>query len=227
MISGAYNLIDGALAHKLRFDTISNNLANINTNAFKKDIISFNQVLTMKNSSTADLTQGAIRYTGNRLDCALGSPGFFKIQTSRGIRYTRDGSFTLNLDRSLVTQNGDTVLGQNGPIKIDGSNVSIGSDGQIVVDNGAVDRILVVDFKQPQLLRKEGSSSYVYQGGEEDISPAEGVSVQQGYIEGSNVSAMEEMIKMVEVLRAFESAQKAIQVIDEITGKMVNEAGLQ
>jgi flagellar basal-body rod protein FlgG len=67
----------------------------------------------------------------------------------------------------------------------------------------------------------------VYQGGEEDISPAEGVSVQQGYIEGSNVSAMEEMIKMVEVLRAFESAQKAIQVIDEITGKMVNEAGLQ
>lgn len=227
MISGAYNLIDGALVHKLRFDTISNNLANINTNAFKKDIISFNQVLTMKNTSAIDLTPGPISHTGNKFDVALGSPGFFKIQTSRGIRYTRDGSFTLNLDRSLVTQNGDTVLGQNGPIKIDGSNVSIGIDGQVVVDNGAVDRILVVDFKQPQLLRKEGRSSYVYQGGEEDISPAEGVSVQQGYIEGSNVSAMEEMIKMVEVLRAFESAQKAIQVIDEITGKMVNEAGLQ
>ena len=227
MISGAYNLIDGALAHKLRFDTISNNLANINTNAFKKNIISFNQVLTMKNSSTVDLTQGPIRYTGNKFDVALGSPGFFKIQTSRGIRYTRDGTFTLNLDRSLVTQNGDTVLGQNGPIQIDGSNVSIDIDGQVIVDNGAVDRILVVDFKQPQLLRKEGRSSYVYQGGEEDVSPAEGVSVQQGYIEGSNVSAMEEMIKMVEVLRAFESAQKAIQVIDEITGKMVNEAGLQ
>ena len=227
MISGAYNLIDGALVHKLRFDTISNNLANINTNAFKKDIISFNQVLTMKNTSAIDLTPGPISHTGNKFDVALGSPGFFKIQTSRGIRYTRDGSFTLNLDRSLVTQNGDTVLGQNGPIKIDGSNVSIGIDGQVVVDNGAVDRILVVDFKQPQLLRKEGRSSYVYQGGEEDISPAEGVSVQQGYIEGSNVGAMEEMIKMVEVLRAFESAQKAIQVIDEITGKMVNEAGLQ
>ena len=227
MISGAYNLIDGALAHKLRFDTISNNLANINTNAFKKDIISFNQVLTMKNTSAIDLTPGPISHTGNKFDVALSSPGFFKIQTSRGIRYTRDGSFTLNLDRSLVTQNGDTVLGQNGPIKIDGSNVSIGIDGQVVVDNGAVDRILVVDFEQPRLLRKEGSSSYVYQGGEEDISPAEGVSVQQGYIEGSNVSAMEEMIKMVEVLRAFESAQKAIQVIDEITGKMVNEAGLQ
>ncbi len=227
MISGAYNLIDGALAHKLRFDTISNNLANINTNAFKKDIISFNQVLTMKNSSTADLTLGPISHTGNKFDVALGSPGFFKIQTSRGIRYRRDGSFTLNLDRSLVTQNGDTVLGQNGPIRIDGSNVSIGIDGQVVVDNGAVDRILVVDFKEPRLLRKEGSSSYVYQGGEEDISPAESVNVQQGYIEGSNVSVMEEMIKMVEVLRAFESAQKAIQVIDEITGKMVNEAGLQ
>jgi len=226
LMSGVYNLIDSSLAYKLRLDTISNNLANINTNAFKKDVISFNQVLTMKNSSAIDLTPGPIRYTGNKFDVALGSLGFFKIQTSRGIRYTRDGSFTLNEDRLLVTQNGDTVLGQNGPITINGSNVSIDIVGQVLVENEPVDRILVMDFRQPRLLRKEGSSSYIYQGEERDIFTAENVSVQQGYTEGSNVSPIEEMIKMVEALRGFESAQKAIQVMDEITGKMVNDPGL-
>jgi len=226
LISGIHSLIDSCLAQKLRFETISNNLANINTNAFKKDIISFNQILTMKNVSTIDLAPGPIRHTGNKFDVALGSPGFFRIRTSRGIRYTRDGSFTLNADRLLVTQNGDTVLGQNGPIQINGTKVSIGDDGRVVVENAPVDKILVMDFRKPWLLRKEGSSCYLYQGKEEDIFTAENVNVRQGYTEGSNVSPIEEMIKMVEALRAFESAQKAIQCMDEITGKMVNDAGL-
>ncbi len=225
MISGVHSLIDSSLMQKLRFDVISNNLANINTNAFKKDIISFNQILTMRNSSKIDFTPGPLRYTGNRFDVALGAPGFFKIQTSGGIRYSRDGSFTLNVDRLLVTQNGDTVLGQNGPIKIDGGNVSIDIDGQVVVENEPIDRILVMDFKQPRLLRKEGSSYYIYQGEEKDISTAENVSARQGYTEGSNVSPTEEMIKMIEAHRTFESVQKAIQYMDEITDKMVNDVG--
>lgn len=225
MISGVYRLIDSSLVQKLRFNIISNNLANINTNAFKKDIISFNQILTMKNSSKIDFAPGPLRYTGNGFDVALGAPGFFKIQTSKGIRYSRDGSFTLNVDRLLVTQNGDTVLGQNGPIKIDGGNVSIDIDGQVVVENKPVDRILVMDFKQPRFLRKEGSSYYIYQGEEKDISTAENVSVRQGYTEGSNVSPTEEMIKMIEAHRTFESVQKAIQYMDETTDKMVNDVG--
>jgi len=207
---------------KLRFDTISNNLANINTNAFKKDIISFDQIFSMKNSSIVDLTPGPIRFTGNKFDVALETPGFFEVQTSRGTRYTRDGSFTLNLDRFLVTRNGDTVLGQNGPIRIDGSNVSIDVDGQVVVENDPVGKIVVVDFEQPALLRKEGSSYYLYQGEETDIFTSEDVNVRQGYIEMSNTNPVEEMIKMVEALRIFESAQKAIQSMDEITNKMIS-----
>ena len=222
MISGIYKLIDGSLVQKLRFDTISNNLANINTNAFKKDIISFDQIFSMKNSSIVDLTPGPIRFTGNKFDVALETPGFFEVQTSRGTRYTRDGSFTLNLDRLLVTRNGDTVLGQNGPIRIDGSNVSIDVDGQVVVENQPVDKIAVVDFEQPAFLRKEGSSYYLYQGEETDIFTSEDVNVRQGYIEMSNTNPVEEMIKMVEALRIFESAQKAIQSMDQMTNKMIS-----
>ncbi|MBW1857796.1 MAG: flagellar hook-basal body protein [Deltaproteobacteria bacterium] len=225
-ISGIYQAVDASLAQKLKFDTISNNLANINSNAFKRDIVSFDKALAIKNASTTDFTPGPIHYTGNELDVALGDHGFFKIQTPKGIRYSRNGSFTCNMDSVLVTQNGDPVLGQNGPIKINGTDVSIKSNGQVVVDGQPVDRVVVVDFRQPLLLKKEGGSFYMYQGEEQDIVTAENITVQQGYIEKSNVNVTEEMIKMVETLRAFESVQKVIQTMDELNGKMVNDVGL-
>lgn len=225
MISGIHKLVDGALVQKVRFETIANNVANISTNAFKKDIISFHRILSMKNSSTTDFSPGPIRHTGNELDVALETPGFFKIQTPRGIRYTRDGAFKLDVDRTLVTHNGDPVLGQNGAITINGKNVTIEPDGRVLVDNEAVDTISVVDFRNLDLVKKEGSSYYVFQGQERDIFTAENISVQNGYIEQSNVNPTGEMIKMIMSLRRFESAQKAIQFMDEITSKMVNEVG--
>ena len=220
-----YKLIDGLLVQKLRFDTISNNLANINTNAFKKDIISFREALSMQNNSTIDLSPGPLRYTGNELDMALETPGFFKVQTPKGTRYTRDGSFTLNAEKVLVTQNGDPVLGKNGPIIIDGSNVTVESDGTVVAANEPVGTLVVVDFREPRLLRKEGSSYYAFEGEENGIVVPESINVQNGYMERSNVNPTLEMVKMVESLRVYESAQKAIQCMDEMNDKMVNQVG--
>jgi flagellar basal-body rod protein FlgF len=226
LISGIYNLIDGSLTQQLRFETVANNMANINTNGFKKDIISFNEALEMNSISKTDFMQGPVRHTGNELDVALDSKGFFKIQTGNGIRYTRDGAFTLDEKGTLVTLNGESVFGQNGPITIDGSKVTIGVDGQVQVDDESVDRLMVVDFENPQLLQKEGRSRYFYSGEEKGISTVENVSVQQGYLESSNVNSTEEMIKMIETYRAFESVEKAIQSIDKVTDKMVNDYGL-
>ncbi|MBW2245639.1 MAG: flagellar hook-basal body protein [Deltaproteobacteria bacterium] len=226
MISGSYNLIDGSLTQQLKFETVANNMANMNTNGFKKNIISFNEALEMNSISKIDFTQGPVRYTGNELDVALDSKGFFKIQTANGIRYTRDGAFKLDETGTLATWNGDSVLGQNGPITIDGSKVSIGGDGQVQVDGESVDRLMVVDFESPQLLKKEGGSCYSYTGEENEISTVENVRVQQNYLESSNVNSTEEMIKMIETYRVFESVQKAIQSIDKVTDKMVNDYGL-
>ena len=220
-----YKLIDGSLAQKLRFDTISNNLANINTNAFKKDIISFREALSMQNSSTIDFSPGPVRYTGNELDMALETPGFFKVQTPKGTRYTRDGSFTLNAEKVLVTQNGDPVLGKTGPIVINGTNVTVEPDGTVVAANEPVDTLVVVDFREPRLLSKEGSSYYAFKGEENGIVVPERINVQNGYIERSNVNPTAEMVKMVESLRVYESAQKAIQCMDEMNDKMVNQVG--
>jgi len=226
MISGIYTLIDGALVHQLRFETISNNMANLNTNAFRQDIISFNQALSMNYVSETDFTPGPVRYTGNDLDVALEGQGFFKVQTPKGVRYTRDGAFNLNAQGVLVTHTGDVVLGENGPITITGGKMTITNDGQVVVEDTQVDKLMLVEFKQPQLLRKEGSSHYFYQGAESEVLAAAETGVKQSYLEGSNVNPTAEMIKMVEAYRSFESAQKAIQTIDEITSKMINDQGM-
>ncbi len=225
MISGIYNLIDGSMTQQLRFETISNNMANSTTNGFKKDIISFYEALDKQSISNTDFSQGPLKYTGNELDVALSSKGFFKVETPNGLRYTRDGAFSINAKGILVTGNGDTVLGQNGPITIEGGEVYIGRDGQVVVNNESVDKILVVAFDAPQLLKKEGGSYYSYQGENKGISTAQDAEIQQKYLENSNVNPTQEIIKMIETYRAFESVEKAIQSIDALTGEMVNDYG--
>lgn len=226
MISSVYTLIDGSLIHELSFDTISNNLANMNTDGFKGDVIAFDEALTLKYVSQVDLNPGPVRYTGNPLDISIDTKGFFKVQTQKGVRYTRNGAFTLDVQGTLVTQNGDPVLGDGGPLKVEGKEVVIGANGEVIVDNASIGKISVVDFRKPQLVRKEGSSYFGYEGQEGDIFTPETFRVQQGFIEGSNVSPTEEMIRMIHAHRAFESAQKALQGVDEMTSRMVNDPGL-
>ncbi len=226
MITGTHNLIDACLIQTYRFDNVSNNLANVNTNGFKKDVISFDQALKMNNIPHVDLTPGPVVYTGNKLDLALEKTGFFKVQTPMGIRYTRDGSFVVNAEGALTTKQGDSVLGKNGRIRIEGTDIEVNENGQVTSGDNPVDRISVVDFKNRQLLKKEGASYFMYRGSREDIVSPEDVQVRQGYLEKSNVSSVEEMIKMIETLRVFEAGQRAIKSMDEMNHKMVNEVGI-
>ena len=225
MISGIFNLIDGSMTQQLRFETIANNMANSNTNGFKKDIISFSEALETQSNSSTDFSQGPTRFTGSELDVALSSKGFFKIETSNGIRYTRDGAFSVNAEGFLVTANRDVVMGENGPITVEGGEVHIGRDGQVMVNNESVDKILVVDFDEPQLLRKEGFSYYSYQGENIGISTVPDAEIQQKYLESSNVNPTQEIIEMIQTYRSFEAVEKGIQYIDALTNEMVNDFG--
>jgi flagellar basal-body rod protein FlgF len=226
IISGMVGLVDGSLIQQLRFETVSNNLANLSTNAFKKDVLSFDEVLTMKTASSIDFTQGPITPTGKPMDLALDGEGFMKVQTPQGTRYTRDGALIINKQGTLATQSGAPVLGERGPIAIQGKSVSIEDDGSVVVDGQRVDKISVVTFKDTRHLRKAGFSYYLYEGQDGEGTLAEGTRVQQGSLEKSNVDITEEMVRMVESFRAFESVQKAIQNIDDMTGKLISEAGM-
>ena len=218
--------MDGSLAQQHRFENISNNLSNINTNGFKKNVISFDKALSLNNQSSIDFSLGAVVHTGNKLDLALGGKGFFKIATPEGTRYTRDGAFTLDKDGRLITGQGYKVLGENGPITISGNDITIEPDGQVMDAEGAVGKLSIVEFEKPEALQKIGGSLYMHTGENNNIYNAREINMQQGYLEKSNVDPTEEMIRMIEAYRNFESVQKAIQSMDEIASKLVNDSEL-
>lgn len=227
MISGIFKLLDGSLMQQLRFENISNNLANVNTNGFKKDIISFDKALSQNNSmSSIDFSSGPIVHTGNSLDVALEGSGFFKIETSEGIRFTRDGAFRMDKQGVITTLNGDVVVGDNGPITVSGKTVTIDRNGQVADENGPIGTLEIVDFKNPHLLKKMGASKYYYTGEPGEVTAVENPTVRQSYLEKSNVNPSEEMIKMIEAFRNFESVQKAIQNMSELTDKLINDIEL-
>ncbi len=225
MVSGIYEAITGGLFAEQHMEIITNNLANASTAGFKKDVLTFDEVL--KERQSTDLSQGSLNYTGNKLDVALGEKGFFRIQTDRGIRYTRNGSFLLDTENMLVTQNGDRVLGDNGPIQIKGAEIAITTSGDVTVDGNHAGTLSVVDFTHSNFLKKEGNSLYVYDdpNGEGSIIDPDPLSVKQGYLEASNVNPLAEMVKMIKTHRAYESYVKVIQTFDEANSKLINEVG--
>ncbi len=236
MRGGMSDAVRGCLKEEMRMDIISSNLANSSVVGFKKDRISFQERLAAATNGAsgqaqqlpqirikADHEQGDSRQTGNSLDFAIHGKGFFKVETPEGIRYTRRGNFLLNRDGNLVTQEGYKVLGSGGPISITGSNVSVDGRGGIKVDGSEVGQIGLVDFLNYDSLAKTGNGLFRdYSQGGEAAPPSQTV-VQQGYLELSNVSIVEEMVQMIHCLRAFESYQKAIQTLDGLNQRAVNE----
>ena len=223
MIQDIATIVQSALTQEMKLDNIANHLANASTTGFKADILSFDEELQAH--STVDFTQGDFRETGNVLDLALSGDGFFKVQTQQGMRYTRNGTFSLNRDNILVTENGDPVMGDSGPISIQGSNVQINENGEVLVDNSQVGKLSIVTFSSKENLIKEGESLFEYTGEATDETGAETALVKQGSLEMPNTILVIEMTKMMETMRTYESYMKIIQTFDEVDMKLINELG--
>ncbi len=228
MISGLFTTIDNALVQENRYHTIANNIANAGTSGFKKDLVSFTRVMSshsLEQQVHTDFSQGNIIHTGNPLDVALASRGFFTIATDQGDRYTTHSSFMLNAEGVLVNGNGDPVSGENGPLALGDGQITIDSAGQVFSDGLLIDRMAIVDFNRLQDLVKEGNSMYAYEGAEEDIFQPEEIRVKQGFLENSNVNPTEEMVKMIEMFRSYESNQKVIHAMGEMSSSMFSGFG--
>ncbi|MEA2060986.1 MAG: flagellar hook-basal body protein [Thermodesulfobacteriota bacterium] len=215
--------VQGGLRQEKKLDVTANHLANVDTAGFKKDVVSFDKMFKAKLNT--DLTQGDIKRTGNVLDLAMADEGFFKVDTPAGIRYTRNGTFTLNENNVLVNQNGDVVLGQAGQIVLDGENIDINKNGDIFADNEFIDTLDIVTFDNLENLFKQGHGNFVYRGdpGEEQVPDT--IKVKQRSLEGSNVETVNEMVNMVDHNRMYEVFQKMIITFDEVDGKAINEVG--
>ena len=171
--------------------------------------------------------QGSFQNTGNTFDFALSGSGLFSISFTNkagetSTLYTRDGSFQMNREGYLVTKDGDFVLGENGPIQLptDFEKLTVEESGEIYADGQYVDRFALVDFENYDYVEAYGENLYRAVDGATQTDAT--ATVNQGYLEASNINVVTEMVDMISIARDFESNQKIMNTIDEMLGKMVS-----
>ncbi|HWP30855.1 MAG TPA: flagellar hook-basal body protein [Fimbriimonadales bacterium] len=237
MNRGIQAAANGMQANQLLLDVLANNLANLDTVAFKRDGVLFAEMLEREmfipdsfgehaigrlGSSVNVLgtytsqSVGPAVITGNPLDVMLEkSNQFFAIETPDGIRYTRDGEFRPNNEGYLATRDGYPVLDASGRAILlpqGAEKIEIAKNGAIIVDGA---EIATLDVREGNLT-KVGKNLYV---GEPFVT--ENPIVSSGVLEGSNVSAIECMVEMISLLRNFEAANRAVRTQDELTERLL------
>lgn len=254
MIRGLYTGAMGMIVQEKRQSNVSQNLANVETPAFKRQMViakAFDKVEIKNRENRAgknelsaigeihlgvkiddlysDHSQGLLEESNNPLDFAIEGDGFFTIQLPSGeIAYTRDGSFKINEEGKLATKQGYLVMGRNmysnnlEDLRVNDENVQVDKEGQITLSNGISYHFNIAHFLENQNLQRVGENIYTSQ---EQPYRGDDFAIRQGFKEKSNVNPLEEMVKMIEITRSFESNQKVVQSIDETLGKAVNEVG--
>jgi flagellar basal-body rod protein FlgF len=233
-----YSALSGNLARMQGMETFANNLSNVNTSGYKRDRLAFESFLSGTGQTTTgkglnftrlqrsftDFTPGNNQHTGNSLDLAIDGEGFFKVKRGNEFLYTRNGVFHLSEDGTLLTNSDLEVLGENGqPLTIPADEFSINEDGKILAEGLEVGQIGVFTVEDPNTLTKVGDSMFKLPADQLDQA-ADNPKVLQGYLETSNVNMMEEMVLMMEALRAFEAHQKMIKTYGKI-GSKVDDLG--
>lgn len=230
-----------ALAREL--DVIANNMANVSTNGFKARSTMFREYLMERASAEEfprpdrrlsyvidagtplDLSAGAMQQTGNPLEVALRGDGFLAVETPGGERYTRNGALQIDNQGRLVTSDGWPVLGDGGPIVLDPeeAGVTIAADGTISSDQGDRGRLRLVRFEDARALRNEGAN--VFASDEAPLPAFETTRVQSGMIERSNVNAVLEMTRLMDVSRAYTSVANTLQRLAEMQRTTIQRLG--
>ncbi len=227
--------LKGVLNAQMRkSEVIANNLANLNSNGFKKDVAFFDILRNQSKSEVevkvdTDFSQGVFQKTDNPLDVAISGNGFFMIESDHQTTITRNGHFTVDPEGYLKTSANDYVLGWGGRINLslngwDVQNIRISKDGDIYADDRLIDQLKIVELDELKDVQKTRNNAFRFKldnFGSEDTKSV----VLQGYLEGSNVNAIDEMISLIEIERQFESTQKVIRTIDETMQKTTNTIG--
>jgi flagellar basal-body rod protein FlgG len=248
-----YSAATGMEAQQLYIDTISNNLANVNTTSFKRSRLEFQDLmyqtlkepgiknsegemsptgievgLGVKPSSTQRIfEQGSLNQTSNSMDVAIEGEGFYQVNMPDGtMGYTRDGSFKLDSNGTVVTTDGNTVVPEIN-VPEGSSSFTVSSSGKVSVilagkeTSTEIGQIELARFVNPSGLRSLGNNMYgVSDASGEPILETPGENgmgkLNQGYTEASNVQMVEEMVNMITAQRAYEIVSKSITVSDEM-----------
>ncbi len=231
MDSGYYAACAGLVARTQALDTIASNLANSSTSGFRGEHNIFGSVLAnahgaqrlsglnrAENSygvlsrTQLDLSQGTVSPTGNPLDLAIEGSGFFKVQTSHGIAYTRNGGFAVSAKGQLVTSSGDPVLGEAGPISVGPGTLTVSPDGTISANGAIAGRVKLVDFPAGTAITSRGSGLYTAPATAE--IPASASRLQQGALENSNINPVTGVVDLISAQRSAEAMRHVLSLLD-------------
>jgi flagellar basal-body rod protein FlgF len=223
-----YLSMSGAKATMQRQDTLANNLANVSTVGFRAELAAFRavpvqgsgastRVYALESTPGYDASAGQVSATGRNLDIAMKGNSWLAVQGLDGTEaYTRAGSLDVSSDGTLTTTGGLTVLGDGGPIQVPpNSEVSIGSDGTVSVKaatgkNTTIGRLKLVTPETPL----ERGTDGLFRSASGELSADPTARVQDGALEGSNVSSVETMVSMITAARQFEAQMKMLQTAE-------------
>lgn len=225
-----------------RLNASAQNLANANTTGYKKDVVAARpfvdyldagrgldgppRAIPVAMSTLArvtDFAQGPLSVTGNPLDVAIEGDGFFEVAGADGPLYTRQGAFRLDERGRLVTPGGLPVAGLGGELALGTATPVIDRLGRVFVDGRQLGQLKLVRFADPSRLVAQGGGLYRAHGPAEPVADA--LQVRQGFLESSNVAALPEMTRMIELTRRFESAQRVVQGYDGMLGTAIRTFG--
>ncbi len=246
---GIFLSSQGAEAQSKRLDVIANNIANVGTTSFKRDLAIFQSHHTYDvengipdelpgnlnahsggltlTSVEIDFSEGPLEQTNGTYDIALSGKGFFQVSNGEEKFLSRNGAFTVNSQRQLINADGYNVLNTIGEPVVFSPNIrgiEIGSDGsikEILADGtrGNNRPLAIVEPESYHELYKVGDSLYQTVG---VVNPAtSGVQVKQGYLEGSGTNSVSEMMDMIEATRAYETNINMIKHQDESLGRLL------
>lgn len=179
----------------------------------------------------SDTRPGTLRTTGQSLDVALSSVGYFEVGTDDGPAYTRQGNWSLDARGRLVTAQGHPVMGQSGEIVLTRPNPVIDAAGRIFEADGRdgaeavpVGQLKVVQFDTGTDPRPLGDGLMQVEPPPSQLADGD-VQVRQGFLENSNVSSMHEMVQLIQSMRHFESMQKVALGYDDMLGSAIRKLG--
>jgi flagellar basal-body rod protein FlgF len=240
-----YLSMSGAKAAMQRQEVLANNLANVSTNGFRAELAAFRavpvegsgastRVYALESTVGASFEPGAVTPTGRPLDVAMKGGAWLAVQGLDGTEaYTRAGALEVDAQGQLVTKNGLTVLGDGGPIAVPpNSELSIAGDGSVSAKgaNGrstTVGRLKLVTPESPAALTRGPDG--LFRGAEGDLAADASARLQDGALEGSNVSAVETMVAMISAARQFEHQMKLLQTAErqeQTAAKLLSPNGM-
>lgn len=223
-----YLSMSGAKATMQRQDTLANNIANVSTPGFRAELQAFRavpvqgsgastRVYSLETTTGYDASAGAVTATGRNLDVAVKGKSWLTVQALDGTEaYTRGGALEVSNDGTLTTRSGLPLMGDGGPLQVPpNAAVSIGADGTVSAKgsdgkNTAIGKLKLVTPDAPLRRGDDG----LFRAADGDLSADDTARVQDGALEGSNVSAVESMVAMISAARQFEAQMKMIQTAD-------------